>query len=256
MTEHEWLTCTDPKAMLEFLRAKASERKLRLFACACCRRIWHLLTDARSRVAIEVAEQWADGWADRQGLLEASDSAWAAAKAMITSYQTASGFDPSTDPEQMYGIHDDCLAAPAACAAAYASMSDLSWVASAAHYACHATVQAASPVGTAESAGSIAIREEGERAERTAQAALLRDVFGLLPFRLVTVAPAWAAWNDATVVTLAQGIYDDRAFDRLAILGDALEEAGCDNTDILNHLRSPGPHVRGCWAVDLLMGRS
>jgi hypothetical protein len=155
----------------------------------------------------------------------------------------------------MYGIHDDCLAAPAACAAAYASMSDLGWVASAAHYACHATVQAASPVGTAESAGSIATREEVERAERTAQAALLRDVFGPLPFRLVTIAPAWAAWNDATVVTLAQGIYDDRAFDRLPVLADALEEAGCTNAETLAHCREPGPHVRGCWAVDHLMGK-
>ena len=253
MTEAEWLNCTNSKLMLAFLRGKASERKLRLFACACCRRIWHLLTDARSRKAIEVAEQSADGWANPQALLEASDSAWAAAKELITSYQTASGFDPYTDPEQMYGIHDDCLAAPAACAAAYASMTDLGWVSSVARYACHATVQAASPVGADRSAGGIAAREEAERAEWIGQAALLRDIFGPLPFRPLTIGPAWAAWNNGMVVRLAQGIYDDRAFDRLPILADALEESGCDNTDIPNHCRGAGPHVRGCWVVDLIL---
>jgi hypothetical protein len=255
MTEAEWLECADPQKMLEFLRGKASERRLRLLACACCIHIWHLLTDARSRKAIEVAEQCADGWASPQALLEASDSAWAAAKEMISSYQTASGFDPYTDPERMYGIHDDCLAAPAACAAAYASMADLGWVSSVARYACHATVQAASPVGTAGSAGSSATREEAERAERTAQAALLCDIFGPLPFRTVTLDPLWLAWNEGTVVKLAQGTYDDRAFDRLPVLADALEEAGCTNPDILAHCRQPGPHVRGCWVVDLLLGK-
>src|SRR6478736_2667072 len=105
MTDSDWITAT-PQEMLRFLRnsGNASERRLRLFAAACCRRIWHLLTDARSRKAIEVAEQSADGLTNPQALVKASDSAWAAAKEMITSYQTTSGFDPYTDPEFMYGI--------------------------------------------------------------------------------------------------------------------------------------------------------
>src|SRR5262249_32973192 len=98
-------------------------------------------------------------------------------------------------------------------------------------------------------------RAEGP-ADWTALVALVHDIFGLLPFRPVTVAPAWAAWNDGTVVKLAQGIYEDRAFDRLPILADALEEAGCSHPDVLSHCRGPGPHVRGCWLVDLLLGKS
>jgi hypothetical protein len=134
-------------------------------------------------------------------------------------------------------------------------MTNLGWVPSVAHYACHAKVQASLPVGPAGSAGSTPTREEAERAEWTAQAALLRDIFGLLPFRPVTIAPAWVAWNDATVVKLAQAIYDERAFDRLPVLADSLEEAGCHDPDILAHSRQPGEHVRGCWAVDLLLGK-
>ncbi len=63
-------------------------------------------------------------------------------------------------------------------------------------------------------------------------------------------------WRSSTVVALAEGIYQDRAFDRLPILADALQDAGCDNDDILTHCRSDGPHVRGCWPVDLLLGKS
>ena len=64
------------------------------------------------------------------------------------------------------------------------------------------------------------------------------------------------AWNDGTVRKIAQAIYDERAFDRLPILADALEDAGCDNADILNHCRNGGEHVRGCWVVDLLLGKT
>jgi hypothetical protein len=64
------------------------------------------------------------------------------------------------------------------------------------------------------------------------------------------------AWLTPTVVTLATGIYLDRAFDRMPILTDALQDAGCDNDDILNHCRQTGEHWRGCWALDLLLGKS
>ena len=82
----------------------------------------------------------------------------------------------------------------------------------------------------------------------------MRDIFGN-PFRPVTVNPGWLAWNDGTVPRIAQAIYDERAFDRMTILADALEDAGCTDQDILGHCRSGGEHVRGCWVVDLLLGK-
>jgi hypothetical protein len=84
---------------------------------------------------------------------------------------------------------------------------------------------------------------------------LVRDVFGS-PFAPASaVAPAWLTWNDGAVGKLARAIYDGRAFDRLPILADALEEAGCHDERILAHCRGPGPHVRGCWVIDRLLGR-
>jgi hypothetical protein len=83
---------------------------------------------------------------------------------------------------------------------------------------------------------------------------LLRELFGN-PYRPIAMKPLWLSWNNGTIPKLAQSIYTDRAFDRLPILADALEDAGCDNADILAHCRGPGPHVLGCWVVDLLLGK-
>jgi hypothetical protein len=69
------------------------------------------------------------------------------------------------------------------------------------------------------------------------------------------VQPAWLAWNGGTVVNLAQAIYEECAFDHLPILADALEEAGCADSSVLDHCRLPGLHVRGCWVVDLLLDK-
>ena len=80
----------------------------------------------------------------------------------------------------------------------------------------------------------------------------LRDIFGN-PFRPVAFADSW---RSETAVALASGVYAERAFDRMPILADALEEAGCDHADVLSHCRGPGPHVRGCWVVDGVLGKS
>ena len=122
--------------------------------------------------------------------------------------------------------------------------------------ACRAGVNAACAAGHALSSQGTSENEvaAATHEEFAAQTALVRDLFGN-PFRPVTVDPSWLAWNERTVVKLAQGIYDERAFDRLPVLADALEEAGCDDPDILGHCRQPGEHVRGCWVVDLLLGK-
>jgi hypothetical protein len=86
----------------------------------------------------------------------------------------------------------------------------------------------------------------------TRRCALVRDIFGN-PFRPVAFE---AAWRTSTAVALARQMYDAREFSAMPILADALEDAGCDSAEVLGHCRGPGPHVRGCWAVDLVLGKS
>ncbi len=92
--------------------------------------------------------------------------------------------------------------------------------------------------------------EQGE-SEEPAQAALVRDLFGN-PFRPVAADPSWLT---SDVIAIADGIYSEKAFDRLPVLADALQDAGCDDEPVVNHCRSNGPHVRGCWAIDLILGK-
>jgi hypothetical protein len=91
-------------------------------------------------------------------------------------------------------------------------------------------------------------------------AAIVRDLFN--PFHPVAVDPAWLTWHGGTVVELARLAYDERELPRgtlnkvrLAVLADALEEAGCADEHVLDHLRGPAEHVRGCWVVDLILGQ-
>jgi hypothetical protein len=90
--------------------------------------------------------------------------------------------------------------------------------------------------------------------KKQSQLLLPRDIFGN-PFRAVAVDPLWLQWNGATVPNLARSIYEGRRFGELPVLADALEEAGCTDADLLTHCRRPGDHVRGCWAVDALLGQ-
>jgi hypothetical protein len=91
-------------------------------------------------------------------------------------------------------------------------------------------------------------------AEELAIANLVREIFGN-PFRPTTIDPAWLAWNDATIPRIARSVYEERAFDRLPILADALLDAGCEDEALIQHCREPGPHARGCWALDELLRR-
>jgi hypothetical protein len=226
MTEAEWLACTDLQAMLNFLRGKASERKLRLFACACCRRIWQLLPDEPSRKAVEVAERHADAQATDAELERAAAEACAV-------------WDEDTKQALTGGERDrESLSRPyTASAAAYNVAIPPGWWGGAPTFV--------APYEIAREATA-----DGS-AEGVAQCILLRDIFGN-PWCPVAVDKSWLTCG---VVRLAEGIYDERAFDRLPLLADALEEARCGNADILAHCRGPGPHVRGCWVVHLILGK-
>jgi hypothetical protein len=103
-------------------------------------------------------------------------------------------------------------------------------------------------------AGQYEVHDTRSR-EEAVQCQLLRDIF-FQPFRPVPYYRSWFRWNHGTGSQLARDVYEDRRFQDMPILADALEEAGCTNTDILDHLRSPGPHVRGCWPLDLILGRA
>lgn len=99
------------------------------------------------------------------------------------------------------------------------------------------------------------VTDASRAAEYAEMCIILRCIFGN-PFRPMPLPSSLFVQNDVTLVTLAQAIYQDRGFDRLPILADVLEEAGCTDVAILDHCRHPGPHVRGCWVVDLILGKS
>ncbi len=229
MTDVEWLACDDPEPMLALLRGKASERKLRLFACACCRRTWDLLSDKYSRKALTVAERYADAEVSEDKLGFAwRDARRAAQVAHRQERETA-------EASAMWAVSMLCE-------------SDLGRTVAAAELAARCEAFPGEPSRWADA--------------RRGQIVLLRDLFGN-PFRPApAVNSPWLAWNGGTVLMLARAAYDDRLLPegtlnpgRLAVLADALEDAGSTDAELLGHLRGPGPHVRGCWAVDLVLGK-
>jgi hypothetical protein len=220
MTDEEWLSCCIPEQMVELLNPQQSDRKLRLFAAACCRRIWHLLTDIRGRRIVEISELYADQRASYELLVETVDQAKSSSRATWAT---------------------KCAAAVRC--ASYAASRD--------RYV-RASLEAAEASAASEPEPSNAIAYNALRfPEYQAQARFLRDIFGN-PLRLVQFDPQW---RTANVVDLARTIYEERAFERLPILADALMDAGCADEQVLQHCRSEGPHVRGCWVVDLVLGK-
>jgi hypothetical protein len=230
MTPADWLSCPDPAPMLTFLGRLANVRRLRLFAVACCRRVEDWLIDARSRRAVDVAERWVDG------------------RSSVSEFNAA--VDAADDAvEELTRQQEDAEYHVRVAAAGAASRSLAIAAATAAEYGAAQAASAAFHAATVFGQNAAA----GPATEHAAQADLMRDLFR--PFGTPRVPDAVLRWNTAAVPGLAQAIYDERAFDRLPILADALEDAGCDNADLLGHLRGSGPHVRGCWAVDLLLGK-
>jgi hypothetical protein len=221
MTEHDWLECEHSRPMLDFLIHKASGRKFRLYAVACCRRIWTHLRDDRARAAVEVAERFAEAATDKQEL-KAARLAVAIARRELHWKQRSKtpGF-----------------ALEAVCAA----VADQPW--DAARQASWASAWASTPTGP------------NHPEERRAHAELVREVFGN-PFARPLGGVEEADWSMGEVFHEAERIYAAQAFDDLPALAGVLERAGCDDSGLLAHLQTLGCHCRGCWALDRLTGRS
>lgn len=212
-----------------------SKRKLLLFACAFCRRIESLFQDERSRQAVEVSERYADGLATELELRAATEGASAA----------------------LFEVPGEPLTAPMGVSlrAELAVVRVWAWAARAAYLTARGEIKAATQmvwkaaleVATGQSDPQWARQAAGD----PVRAALLIEIFGN-PFRPVTCEPSW---KEGKVAQLAEAIYTERAFERMPILADALEESGCTNEEVLVHCRDGGEHVRGCWAVDLITGR-
>lgn len=232
MTEEEWKVCDDPARMPEFVRGKVSDRKLRLFAVTCCRRLAGGVANPKVLYALDLAGRAADG-ADVPGKLRRAGADLRDAMAL---------------QEQRFGefgyIHDTEWFPTRAVARLFgekgiAPVSQVVWIPGRVTRAVRETTLSA-------------YRERDALAEQAAMADLVREVCGD-PFRPVALDPSWLT---SAVTALSNRVYDTRDFSLMPILHDALIEAGCDDADVLGHCRdSNAVHVRGCWVVDMLTDR-
>jgi hypothetical protein len=238
MHPSEWTTCADTDPMFRLLqrrKQRPSARKQRLFACACCRRVWASL-DACCRRAVEVAEQFADGMATREDLNDAHDTAVLNHRARESKLKQLERFARMRiDTKDPVIIAKEAWAAvEGACRPAQALPSKSTF-----HAAQVALLASGDP--------------EAMAAEMRSQADILRDLVGNPFAPAATLDEDWLQWHDGAVARLAQGIYEERAFERMPVLGDALPEAGCRDDDVLDHCRSNRTHHRGCWVLDRLL---
>jgi hypothetical protein len=225
MTEAEWQSCTNAGDLLALVWNKASLRKKRRFLYACFKPLWELSQGSpqliqRSRQILQFADRVAEGLASAAEEDEAWDALVQAHEDMVAKQR--SGAAPAgLSPGWAFG----CLLSlgrPGSCDA--------------------------DPRFRYGGATGLAVGSPWGDPGIPVPPSLIRDLFGN-PFQPVRVNPLWLT---PVVIALARGVYEDRAFDRLPILADALEEAGCDNAAILSHCREPGEHVRGCWVLDLV----
>lgn len=221
MTEAEWLAANDPTPMLEFLRGKASERKLRLFMVACARLLWERVPPGEMREAVEAAERAADGvpWEDE--LKGYCDRLYRLP--VDRSREAGRNWFTDQSPEELGVYFTVQKTTGAGCG-----------------------ILSVIPSLATSTGGPFILSLIG-----ALQPDLIRDMFGN-PFPPVAFN---SSWLPAAVLTLARQMYESREFGAMPILADALQDAGCDSDDVLNHCRGPGPHVRGCWVCDLVLGK-
>jgi hypothetical protein len=216
VTESEWLNFYDPARMLVFVQGKLSNRQLRLFGCACVRLTWALVGKP-SPSAVETAEMFADNFATKAALRRARGD-------VRTKRHALDVADVRTGPQWGAYWLTEVVASENAYGSVLSEMIRLS---------------------------EILLLDRNAWSKLCG---LLRDVYGN-PFQRVIPNPQWRKWNDATVLKIAEGMYADRAFDRMPILHDALLDASCADEALLSHCRNPEGHVRGCWAIDLILDK-
>lgn len=232
MTADEWNTSTSLGELLNACALPEGSRKLRLFNAAAARRVAAVMPDDHARHLVDLAEQRADDLLAEQDWLRAvvetldpylgneaaRDGAGGATFGVLMNLH-------QTDPRSILRLADSVIEARAFLA--YTG-------------------------GYPTEVGAEEWVRRAMESENSDLCGIFRCVCGN-PFRRVTLDPEW---RTSTVRSLAEGIYRDRAFDTMPILADALQDAECDNADILNHCRQPGEHVRGCWVIDLLLGKA
>lgn len=307
--EADWLACCDPAVMLRFLRPpredlagdgpggavlseeRISDRKLRLFACGCCRQVWNLLTDEaecfrcggkgllhprtycpdcndngegvtpgrinRSRRAVEVAERYVDGGATKEEMAEARDVVAPAYPpgndaTMLVRWSMTTSADLVA--RRVLVKWQDLKQSPATQADLLRCIVGNPWRS--------LTVKCPECFGR----GEVNYIEPQPFVAHVKRVRPTKEDL-TLPIKRKQCdhchgngyAPGinsqWLRWHSGTVPRMAQAIYDERSFGDCPILADALADAGCNHAGILSHLRGPGPHVRGCWVIDLILGK-
>lgn len=227
MTELEWLKNTEPYKLLSHVglrrKVRPTPRKLRLCGCECVNLIMDHLEDERSIQAVRIAEQFADGKVSLRELRAAGRQA----KAAADEAQRQESRPPVTTFRRTF-------AASAAHRLTHVPQTDEV-------YKCRRMVS--------DVLYSISRAAPHDPIHSEMQSKIIKDIFGS-PSRVNTINSAWLT---STVLALAQGIYDEKAFDRMPILADALQDAGCDSEEILKHCRDSAEHWRGCWVVDLVL---
>jgi hypothetical protein len=214
--------------MLECLGRQATDRKLRLFCVACCRRALPFVKDRRAHRAVHLAEGFADGTVSRDELQR---------------FQNDLKLAHWWSQFRGAGRRDATAATRATASPSPLTIADAEFISS----ACATAVGDRARDSDAQM--ERCAKTAAEPDEMKVQCVLLRDVFGD-PFRPQTDN---ASWHTRGLIRAAQAIYDDEAFDRLPLLAKRLQEAGCADSEILDHCCNPGQHVRGCWVIDLIM---
>jgi hypothetical protein len=247
MTEAEWLTSSDVVAMLKSAWGKFSGRKYRLYLCGGCQFIRADLYSPNSVEALSIVERWVDG--------SATDAEVGSANGMAESPTFGFDFDadfwrrhPETDRSSLLELVKRGALSEGALTGGEWRVDE----------AIRTRLLAAAELAYISTIGYTRGEREPNRLTSFISVVnwpgrwLVDCILGN-PFRPITLDPSW---RTEAVTALATGIYADRAFDRLPILADALQEAGCEDEDVLAHCRNDGPHARGCWVVDLVLGKA